>query len=157
MAYSLITLVSPTSMPLLHLHIYLSGLTQSRQWHLPSSTPPLSSYSPYNVMNVLLASSSTLSFSCYFWCTALALPKLLIHCSVGTTIRSFAESAKNHGGAGGGEEQAVDGTSPDDDEGLAREMSGQRMKAIAGVVGILLCVGKLSLRMKQSSTSATRA
>jgi hypothetical protein len=90
--------------------------------------------SPYNVMNVLLASSNTLSFSCYFWCTALALPKLLIHCSVGSTIRSFAESA----------EIQDDGTSfgDDDDDALAREQEGQRMKATAGLVGVLLCVGK---------------
>lgn len=87
-------------------------------------------------MNVLLASSSTLSFSCYFWCTALALPKLLIHCSVGTTIRSFADSAQHRE-----EEDLLD---DQDDEGLARELSGQRMKAIAGTVGLLLCVGMLS-------------
>lgn len=90
-------------------------------------------------MNVLLASSSTLSFSCYFWCTALALPKLLIHCSVGTTIRSFAESAKS---SQEGEDAGVGGG--DADAGLEREQSGQRMKAIAGIVGILLCVGTLT-------------
>lgn len=87
-------------------------------------------------MNVLLASSNTLSFSCYFWCTALALPKLLIHCSIGTTIRSFAESAKssnNDDGIGNG---------GDGSEELEREQSGQRMKAIAGLVGGILCFGE---------------
>ena len=84
-------------------------------------------------MNVLLASSNTLSFSCYFWCTALALPKLLIHCSVGTTLRSFAQSA----------EIQDDSTSfGGDADAIAREQEGQRMKATAGLVGVLLCVGK---------------
>lgn len=92
--------------------------------------------SPYNVMNVLLASSSTLSFSCYFWCTALSLPKLLVHCSVGTTIRSFAESAQDRS------KEGFDEMVDYDDDTLAREKSGERMKAIAGIVGILLCVGK---------------
>lgn len=90
-------------------------------------------------MNVLLASSSTLSFSCYFWCTALALPKLIIHCSVGTTIRSFAESAKTRLDDGSG--SAAD----TNDEELQRELSGQRMKATAGLVGILLCVGESAI------------
>lgn len=87
--------------------------------------------SPYNVMNVLLASSSKLSFSCYFWCTALALPKLVIHCAVGSTIRNFAESGT--GGSGEGE-----GTR---DEEMKKEMEGKRMKAVAGGVGLVLCVG----------------
>ena len=87
---------------------------------------------PYNVMNVLLASSQTLSFSCYFWCTALSLPKLIIHCSVGTTIRSFAESTSSN--------PATEGAT---EEELEAERQGQRLKAIAGAVGIALCIGKL--------------
>ncbi|GJJ07382.1 hypothetical protein Clacol_001584 [Clathrus columnatus] len=45
---------------------------------------------PYNLMNVLLASSHTLSFSTYFWCTALSLCKIVIHTSIGAGIHSFA-------------------------------------------------------------------
>jgi uncharacterized membrane protein YdjX (TVP38/TMEM64 family) len=45
---------------------------------------------PYNLMNVLLASSRTLSFSTYFACTALSLVKVLVHTSIGSGIHSFA-------------------------------------------------------------------
>lgn len=88
---------------------------------------------PYNVMNVLLASSQTLSFSCYFWCTAISLLKLIVHCSVGTTIRSFAESS----GAGAG---AATGDATEEE--IEAERQGQRLKALAGAVGVALCVGK---------------
>ena len=91
---------------------------------------------PYNVMNTLLASSQTLSFSCYFWCTAIANLKLLVHVSVGCTIRSFAQA----GGAG----EAVEGAT---EEELEREQAGQRMKAIAGAVGVLLCIGESDLSL----------
>ena len=45
---------------------------------------------PYNLMNVLLASSHSLTFSTYFTCTALSLVKVVIHTSVGSSIHSFA-------------------------------------------------------------------
>lgn len=85
---------------------------------------------PYNVMNVLLASSQTLSFSCYFWCTAISLLKLVVHCSVGTTIRSFAEST--------GSSSSTTGAS---EEEMEAERAGQRLKATAGAVGVALCIG----------------
>ncbi|KIJ56567.1 hypothetical protein M422DRAFT_773360 [Sphaerobolus stellatus SS14] len=45
---------------------------------------------PYNLMNVLLAASHTLSFTTYFWCTALSLCKVVIHTSIGSGIHNFA-------------------------------------------------------------------
>lgn len=45
---------------------------------------------PYNVMNCLLAASPSLTLRTYTMCTALSLPKLIIHTSIGSSIRSFA-------------------------------------------------------------------
>ncbi|EKM59688.1 uncharacterized protein PHACADRAFT_250345 [Phanerochaete carnosa HHB-10118-sp] len=46
---------------------------------------------PYNVMNCLLAASPSLTLRTYALCTALSLPKLIIHTSIGSSIRSFAQ------------------------------------------------------------------
>jgi len=46
---------------------------------------------PYNVMNCLLAASPRLTLRTYTLCTALSLPKLIIHTSIGASIHSFAE------------------------------------------------------------------
>ncbi|KAI0700559.1 hypothetical protein BC835DRAFT_1257546, partial [Cytidiella melzeri] len=46
---------------------------------------------PYNVMNCLLAASPTLTLRTYTCCTAISLFKLIIHTSIGSSIRSFAE------------------------------------------------------------------
>ena len=46
---------------------------------------------PYNVMNCLLAASPTLTLRTYTLCTSLSLFKLIIHTSIGSSIRSFAE------------------------------------------------------------------
>lgn len=46
---------------------------------------------PYNVMNCLLAASPSLTLRTYTLCTALSLPKLIIHTSIGSSIHSFAE------------------------------------------------------------------
>ncbi|EJF62954.1 hypothetical protein DICSQDRAFT_83731 [Dichomitus squalens LYAD-421 SS1] len=46
---------------------------------------------PYNVMNCLLAASPSLTLRTYLLCTALSLPKLIIHTSIGSSIHSFAE------------------------------------------------------------------
>ena len=46
---------------------------------------------PYNVMNCLLAASPTLTLRTYTICTALSLFKVIIHTSIGSSIRSFAE------------------------------------------------------------------
>ncbi|THH33796.1 hypothetical protein EUX98_g402 [Antrodiella citrinella] len=46
---------------------------------------------PFNVMNCLLAASPTLTLRTYTICTALSLFKVIIHTSIGSSIRSFAE------------------------------------------------------------------
>lgn len=46
---------------------------------------------PYNVMNCLLAASPSLTLRTYTTCTALSLFKLIIHTSIGSGIRSFAQ------------------------------------------------------------------
>ncbi|KDN51306.1 hypothetical protein K437DRAFT_216382, partial [Tilletiaria anomala UBC 951] len=83
---------------------------------------------PYNLMNTLLASSSTLTLKSYTLCTALALPKLLVHCALGTSIKSFATYQPRGGG----------GTAKDDD-GTAS--TAEKVKEIFGFVGVALCIG----------------
>jgi len=46
---------------------------------------------PYNVMNCLLAASSTLTLKTYTLCTALSLFKVIIHTSLGASIHSFKD------------------------------------------------------------------
>ncbi|KAH8106226.1 hypothetical protein BXZ70DRAFT_918742 [Cristinia sonorae] len=46
---------------------------------------------PFNVMNCLLAASTTLTLRTYTVCTALSLFKLIVHTSIGSSIRSFAQ------------------------------------------------------------------
>lgn len=85
---------------------------------------------PYNLLNVLAASSDTLSFRCYFMCTALSLPKLIVHVSIGSTIRSFQ----------GYDDTAKSSTSKDDSEAAALEAQGKHWKTVAATAGLLLCV-----------------
>ncbi|GAC94985.1 hypothetical protein PHSY_002558 [Pseudozyma hubeiensis SY62] len=82
---------------------------------------------PYNLMNTLLASSPTLTLRTYVTCTALALPKLLIHTGLGTSIKNFA--AYNG---------AADGESKEDAE--ASETA-EHVKKWAGLIGAGLCFG----------------
>lgn len=85
---------------------------------------------PYNLMNVLLASSHTLSFETYFTCTALSLIKVLIHTSVGSGIHSFAGyHAVLPEGLDGGEDGIGRSDEPEND-GLAKAWT---------VTGIVLC------------------
>ncbi|KAH7100553.1 hypothetical protein BKA62DRAFT_705771, partial [Auriculariales sp. MPI-PUGE-AT-0066] len=51
---------------------------------------------PFNVMNVLLAASPTLTLRTYTICTALALFKVIIHTTIGASIHSFS----HHGSSG---------------------------------------------------------
>jgi hypothetical protein len=85
-------------------------------------------------MNVLLASSETLKFSTYFWCTALSLPKLVIHASIGATIRNFAQ----YHGADPNQVNGGDGVA---EEEVQMEEQGRRIKTYAGAIGGALCVG----------------
>ncbi|PIL36788.1 transporter [Ganoderma sinense ZZ0214-1] len=59
---------------------------------------------PYNVMNCLLAASPSLTFRTYTVCTALSLPKLIIHTSIGSSIHSFAEYHVKRPGSENGED-----------------------------------------------------
>lgn len=45
---------------------------------------------PFNVMNCLLAAAPSLTLRTYTLCTALSLIKLIIHTTLGASIRSFA-------------------------------------------------------------------
>lgn len=82
---------------------------------------------PYNLMNTLLASSPTLTMRTYVTCTALALPKLLIHTGLGTSIKNFA--AYNGAAEGVSKEEA------------AASQTAENVKKWAGLVGIGLCIG----------------
>lgn len=77
---------------------------------------------PYNLMNVLLASSRILTFRTYVACTALSLFKVIIHTSVGSGMHSFA----------GYHAALPDGSRADGaGQGLARLWTG---------AGIVLCI-----------------
>jgi hypothetical protein len=91
-------------------------------------------------MNVLLASSETLTFRTYFWCTALALLKLIIHTSIGATIRNFAQYHDADPNPGSGEDGAAE------DE-ILREEQGRRLKTYAAAIGGGLCVGTSPIRI----------
>lgn len=82
---------------------------------------------PYNLMNTLLASSPTLTLRTYVTCTALALPKLLIHTGLGTSIKNFAA----YNGAGEGQSK----------EDAEASETAEHVKKWAGLVGALLCFG----------------
>ena len=82
---------------------------------------------PYNLMNTLLASSPTLTLRTYVTCTALALPKLLIHTGLGTSIKNFA--AYN----GAGEAQSK--------EDAQASQTAEHVKKWAGLIGAGLCFG----------------
>ncbi|KAE8213311.1 hypothetical protein CF327_g3145 [Tilletia walkeri] len=92
---------------------------------------------PYNLMNTLLASSPTLTFKTYTMCTALALPKLLVHTGLGTSIKNFAayHGAEKGDGSGSGTQQE------ESEEEKARSATAEKVKRIAGLVGVLLCIG----------------
>ena len=81
---------------------------------------------PYNLLNMLLASSHVLTFRTYITCTALALPKLLVHTSIGASIESFASyhSAANE----------AQGTDPS-------HKKTNTVRQVFGGFGIALCVG----------------
>lgn len=99
-------------------------------------------------MNTLLASSPTLTLRTYTICTALALPKLLVHCALGTSIKNFA--AYN----GAGADIQVPVSSGDSSSGsttllgsdvnnndASASATAERIKQIAGFVGVGLCIG----------------
>jgi uncharacterized membrane protein YdjX (TVP38/TMEM64 family) len=85
---------------------------------------------PYNVLNAVLGSCSTMEVGRYLGTTAISLLKVIVHTSLGSEIRSFKdlhsgatdESASNTGGTGDGGKQI----------GWGEIWTG---------IGIVLCVG----------------
>ncbi|CAK5275719.1 unnamed protein product [Mycena citricolor] len=55
---------------------------------------------PYNVMNCLLAAAPSLTFRTYTLCTAASLFKLIVHTSLGASIRSFKDYHTSSGQSG---------------------------------------------------------
>jgi hypothetical protein len=102
---------------------------------------------PYNLMNTLLASSPTLTLKTYTLCTALALPKLLVHCALGTSIKNFAA----YNGAGSTQTPLSGGndnvTAPppligyDASTDASSSGNAEAIKHIFGFAGVGLCVG----------------
>lgn len=83
---------------------------------------------PYNLMNVLLASSHTLTFKTYFTCTALSLFKVIIHTSVGSGIHSFAGY------------HAVVPEGLEGEEGHSEESENGGLAKAWTITGIILCI-----------------
>jgi len=79
---------------------------------------------PYNVLNAVLGSSSTMGVGRYIGTTAISLLKVIVHTSLGSGIRSFKDMHNSHSGGG--------------DEANTGEIGwGQ----IWTMIGIVLCVG----------------
>ncbi|MCO5584981.1 hypothetical protein L7F22_038913 [Adiantum nelumboides] len=97
---------------------------------------------PYNLMNTLLASSPTLTLKTYTMCTALALPKLLVHCGLGTTIKNFAayNGAASSSGTDSKGEPLIGDDHTSADQAKASETA-ELIKHVFGLVGVVLCVG----------------
>lgn len=81
---------------------------------------------PFNVMNVLLAASPTLTLRTYTTCTALSLLKVIVHTSIGASIHSFS-----HHGA------PLEG-GPDAEE---EDNGNDVMSKVYTGIGVALCVG----------------
>lgn len=59
---------------------------------------------PYNLLNASLASSQKLTLKTFAFCTALSLPKLMIHCALGSSTKDFAA----YGGIGLSQTKGLD-------------------------------------------------
>ncbi|TYJ54068.1 hypothetical protein B9479_005254 [Cryptococcus floricola] len=105
---------------------------------------------PYNLLNVILASSPTLTLQTYTGCTALALFKLVLHTWIGSGIHDLSKSY-GHSQAEGGEGQE-DGEGPEgqwphhgsegsgEDALPAQDGETAAAKTWTTWVGIVLCV-----------------
>lgn len=78
---------------------------------------------PYNLLNTLLASSHVLTLRTYLVCTAMALPKLLVHTNLGASIQNFA---------------TYQASSTHNDSSRA-----DQLRQLAGGAGLVLCVALL--------------
>lgn len=85
---------------------------------------------PYNVMNCLLAASTTLTLKTYTICTALSLFKVIIHTSLGASIHSFKDYHVTPDRPDDNTEQAQDGE-PEGANSVARMWT---------IAGITLCI-----------------
>lgn len=101
-------------------------------------------------MNTLLASSPTLTLRTYTLCTALALPKLLVHCALGTSIKNFAayngaaassQPAPSPLGNGSSSEDRPPMIGYDPSTDASSSGNAETIKHIFGFVGLALCVG----------------
>ncbi|KAI0356612.1 hypothetical protein OH77DRAFT_1400742 [Trametes cingulata] len=80
---------------------------------------------PYNVMNCLLAASPSLTLRTYTLCTALSLPKLIIHTSIGSSIHSFASYHVSR---------------PTDAAPASNDDQGSALSHYSTIAGIVLCL-----------------
>lgn len=102
---------------------------------------------PYNLLNTLLASSHVLTLRTYMTCTALALPKLLVHTSIGSSLESFATYHASPKGDTSSSLPTNDGTSSSPGvlvshpQRTSHSQRTETIRQVASVVGILLCMG----------------
>ncbi|KIM91034.1 hypothetical protein PILCRDRAFT_811550 [Piloderma croceum F 1598] len=87
---------------------------------------------PYNVMNCLLAASTTLTLKTYTVCTALSLFKVIIHTSLGASIHSFSDYHVENPDRPGDATELV----PEDED----EDSANTVARMWTIIGITLCV-----------------
>jgi len=91
---------------------------------------------PYNVLNCLLAASSTLTLQTYTICTALSLFKVIIHTSLGASIHSFKDyhvinpDQPGNATGSGGDSGGGDGT----------EDSANTVARMWTIIGVALCI-----------------
>lgn len=83
---------------------------------------------PYNLLNVILASSPCLSLRTYTACTALSLCKLVLHTWIGAGLHDLSELHGAGAGAGDGKE-----LSPEDQQR-------QDVRWYSTCFGVVLCI-----------------
>ncbi|WWD21126.1 hypothetical protein CI109_105607 [Kwoniella shandongensis] len=123
---------SPTSMSLLHI------IPANPHLLLLIRIAPY----PYNLLNVILASSPSLTLRTYTTCTAVSLCKLILHTWIGAGIHDLSKTYGGH--THGREGEFVDGqwrhnhTKPYEDGGI--EGSREDVKTLMTWLGIALCI-----------------
>lgn len=85
---------------------------------------------PYNVMNCLLAASTTLTLKTYTVCTALSLFKVIIHTSLGASIHSFKDYHVENPDRPGNATELV----PEAEDGA------NTVARMWTIIGVILCV-----------------
>jgi uncharacterized membrane protein YdjX (TVP38/TMEM64 family) len=105
---------------------------------------------PYNLLNVILASSPCLTLRTYTSCTAVSLCKLVLHTWIGAGIHDLSESYGVGNGSGSSEEGSETGVDRDHHHPShthgesvvvqAEEAHRQQVKTYTTWAGIVLCV-----------------